>query len=111
MSAWTWILIALCAAAVVLAVAGMLFTLLAALRVRRRIDDMQNNPLLLTLEMLQIQAARLSRTAAQAGPLIERMRLAIAEIRQAPANAGLTEAQASLRWTGAQIQALLRDLS
>ena len=110
MSVWTWVLIGLCVAGAVLAVAPVLTVLLQAKKLRARMLEIQNSRLFMTLESMQIQTARLARLNAQAAPLAGRISAAIAAIKESGAKSGLAPARASVEEAGAELQALARDL-
>jgi hypothetical protein len=110
MSAWLWVLIALCAAGVLLALVSLIPVITAALRLRTKVRDLQRRPLFLSMQSMQLQAARLSHTAAQAQPLVERGRAAVAAIEQSAAALQLPDAQRELRDAGAELQTLSEEL-
>lgn len=110
MSAWLWVLVALSAAGVLLALASLIPVVTAALRLRAKLRDLQRRPLFLSLQSMQLQATRLTHTAAQAQPLIERGQAAIAAIGGSAAELQLPDAQRELRAVGAELQTLSGEL-
>lgn len=110
MTAWLWVLVALCAAGILLAVASLVPVIMAALRLRAKLRDLQRRPLFLSLQSMQLQASRLSHTAAQAQPLIRRGQVAIAAIRGSAGELQLPDAQRELRAVGSELQTLQDEL-
>lgn len=110
MSAWTWVLIGLCAAGVLLPLVPLAAVLRLMLRLRSRANDLQNARLFTSLESLQLQRARLESIAAQAAPLAERAQAAAQTIRASAATAAYPEMRESLRDAGADIAELIAAL-
>lgn len=110
MSAWTWVLVALCILGVALALGSFVPVVLAALRLRTKMKDLKQRPLFLSLESLRIQQNRLSRIAADAAPLQKRAQTAIASIKDSSRTSGLPESRSALEDAGANLHALLQDL-
>jgi hypothetical protein len=84
--------------------------LLAALRVRAKVQALAGRPLFLSLESLQLQSARLSQVAPQMAPLAARSKAAVASIQESARILGLADARAALETTGAELHALVKDL-
>lgn len=110
MSVWTWVLIGLGVAGALLAAVSVVAVALEALRVRARVRELQNSRLFMSLESMQIQSTRLSRTAAQMPPLVARAQAALAQIRTAGNQAAMPQARAALEQSGAEISTLLDAL-
>lgn len=110
MSSWTWVLIGLCAAGVLLPLVPLVSVLRLALRLRSRVNDLQNARLITSLESLQLQRARLESIAAQAAPLAQRAQAAAETIRTSPAAADYPEMRESLGAAGAEISGLITAL-
>lgn len=110
MNVWTWVLVGLCVAGVLLAVIALVVVAVQALKLRARVRELQNSRLFVSMESLQLQSARLSRLSTQVEPLAQRARAAIATIQACGAESGMPQARAALQETGAQISALIDDL-
>lgn len=110
MSAWTWVLIGLCAAGVLLPLVPLVTVIRLALRLRSRVNDLQNARLFTSLESLQLQRAHLESIAAQAAPLTQRAIAAAETIRASAAAAAYPEMRESLRDAGAEISGLIAAL-
>jgi hypothetical protein len=110
MSAWTWVLIALCIAGAALALSSLVIVALAAVRLRARVEDMKRRPLFLMLEALRMQQARLTRIAADAAPLERRAQTAVASMKESARTSGLAESRAALEEAGGDLRALYEDL-
>lgn len=110
MSAWTWVLIGLCAAGVLLPVVPLVAVVRLALRLRARVNNLQNARLFASLESLQMQRAHLESIAAQAAPLAQRAQAAAQTLRTSAAAAAYPEMRESLRSAGAEISGLIEVL-
>jgi hypothetical protein len=110
MSAWTWVLVALCILGAALALGSFIPVVLAALRVRTKMKDLKRSPLFLSLESLRIQQNRLSRIAAETAPLQKRAQAAIASMDESTRTSGLPESRAALEEAGANLHALYEEL-
>lgn len=110
MSVWTWLLIGMCAAGVLLALASAVPVLRLALRIRTRVKNLQNARLLTSMEALQLQSKRLQHTAREAAPLAERAQVAVERIRASARDAGYVQMRDALQSAGAEITALLEAL-
>jgi len=110
MSAWTWVLVALCALGVVLALVPTIAAAGLALRTKRRIEALRQSRLALSLQSLALQAERFSRISADAATLGPRAQKAVASMRTSAAQLRLADAQQSLGHTGAELESLARDL-
>lgn len=110
MSLWTWVLVWLSVAGFVLAAGSLVPVVTLALRLRKRIKELQNSPVFVSLESLEMQANRLSNTATKIEALAERANAALALIRASREASGVDEARKSLEAAGAGIHQLLEEL-
>jgi hypothetical protein len=110
MSAWTWVLAALCIVGALAALASLVPVVLTALRLRAKATDIKRRPLFLSLELLGIQQARLTKIARDARPVVQRAQSAVASIKESTRNSGLAESRDALERAGADLQALYDDL-
>ncbi len=110
MSAWTWVLIGLCAAGALLALAQIIPVLRLALRLRSRVQGLQNARLFTSMESLALQSKRLEHLARQAAPLALRAQDAVAQIRASSEAAGYTGMRHAMQDAGAEISSLLEAL-
>lgn len=110
MNAWTWVLIGLSAAGVVLALVPLVTVVRLALRVRSRVNALQQARLFTSLESLQLQRAHLESTAAKAAPLGRRAKAAIETLRSTGESSGYPQAREALSNAGAEISELLTEL-
>jgi hypothetical protein len=110
MSAWTWVLIGLCAGGVLLALIPLVAVVRLALRLRSRVNNLQNARLFTALESLQLQRAHFESIAAQAAPLAQRAQRAVETIRASAATAAYADMRDSLRSAGADISELIAAL-
>lgn len=110
MSAWTWVLVGLCALGIVLAVAPLFSVLRLALRLRSRLNDLQQARLFTSLESLNLQRAHLESVAAGAAPLAARAQAAIETIKSSAQTSGYLEMRDAMRTAGAEISSLLEEL-
>jgi uncharacterized membrane protein YcjF (UPF0283 family) len=110
MNLWTWVLIGLCALGVLLPVVSAVPVVLRLLHLRSRAKELRRARLFTSLQSLDVQAAHLSHTAAEANALAQRAQNAIARIRSAPDDAGYTRALEAMHSTGSEIHALFETL-
>lgn len=110
MSAWTWVLIGLCALGVVLALAQFFTVLRLALRLRSRVNDVQHARLFASLESLNVQRAHLEAIAASAAPLAVRAQAAIESMKTSARSSGYLEMREAMRSAGAEISSLVEAL-
>ena len=110
MSDWTWVLLGLCVAGLLLPIVPAILVLRGVMRVRSRTNALKNSRLFTSLEALQLQSVRLQHVAAEAAPLAKRAQTAIETIRSSSAASGTAQARASLQYAGAEITGLLEDL-
>lgn len=110
MSAWTWVLVGLSAAGVVLAVSSVIAVVLQALRLRSKVAAVRTRPVFHSLESLQLQGSRLSRLAPTVQPLAQRAQVAISSIQESAQILSLPQARVSLERTGDDVRALIADL-
>lgn len=110
MSAWTWLLVGLCAAGALLALISIIRVALLANRVSTRINELSRSRLFISLQSLSIQGDRLSRLPSALSPLQERVENAVASIPQSLRTLQLAEARRTLAATGAQLRALFIEL-
>lgn len=107
MSAWTWVLIGLCAAGVLLALAPAIPLVRLTLRVRSRVDELQRARLFTSLESLDVQGKHLEHLAREANSLAQRAQRAMAQIRASANESGYAQMQDALHSAGAEISQLL----
>jgi hypothetical protein len=110
MSLWTWVLVGLCVAGFLLAVGSVIPVVALGLRLRNRMKELQNSRLLVSMQLLQMQANRLSNIARRAQGLGARAQAAAASIQASKAISGLDDARGSLEGAGSEIQSLLQEL-
>jgi hypothetical protein len=110
MSLWTSVLLALCAAGVLLALVSAIPVVLRLFRLRSRTKELLRARLFTSLQSLDVQAAHLSHTATEANALAKRAHSAIARIRSAPNEAGYGRVLEAMQSTGAEIHALFQTL-
>ena len=110
MSAWTWVLIGLCAAGVLLALAPVIPLLLLTLRVRSRVDELQRARLFTSLESLDVQGKHLEHVAQEADSLARRAQRAMEQLRASANESGYAQMQDALQATGEEISQLLVNL-
>lgn len=110
MNLWTWVLIGLCAAGVVLPLVSAIAVLRLVVRVRSRANALQNARLFTSLESLQLQSTRLQRLSAEAAPLAKRAQAAVEQIRASAGASGYPQMREALQSAGAEIDELSRAL-
>lgn len=110
MSAWTWVLVGLSAAGVLLAAGSVIAVVLQALRLRSKVAAVRTRPLFHSLESLQLQGSRLSRLAATVQPLAKRAQAAVSSIQESARILSLPQARVSLERTGEDVRELIEDL-
>jgi hypothetical protein len=110
MALWTWVLIGLCAAGVILSVAAVPPVIAAGLALSSRLKQLRSSQLALSIESLQLQTNRLSNIAHQAGAVGERAKFATSEVKVSAEISGVNDAKAAMRRAGASISELLEDL-
>lgn len=110
MSAWTWALVGLAAAGVLLPLFPAVAILRSALHLRSRVAALQQSRLITSLESMQLQAARLESIAAQAPPLLARAKAAAETIRQSAAASRWTPMRDALGSAGEEISRLSIEL-
>lgn len=110
MSAWTWVLVALCILGAALALGSFVPVILAGLRIRAKLEELQRSPLFLSLESLRIQQVRLAQIGADLRPIRRRAGAAVALMRESARNSGLTESRAALEDAGANLSTIYDDL-
>jgi hypothetical protein len=108
---WTWVLVGLCAAGALLALASVFFVIRPALRVRRRLDDLQHARLFISLESLELQNARLAKLASESAVLAQRGQRAVEQIAKSVNAPAYQEIGQALQSSGAEISALVHDLA
>lgn len=106
MNDWTWVLIGLCAAGVLLPLVSLIPVLRLASRLNSRVRDLQQSRLFTSVESLQLQRAHFESIAAKAAPLALRAQAAVEIMRKSPAAAGSGEMREALRSAGAEISEL-----
>jgi hypothetical protein len=110
MNLWTWVLIALCALALLLAVSSAIVVLLGLKRLRARVNELQSSRLALSLRSLQMESARFQQLEKKISPLRERAGHAASSIRESAQSARLPQAKAAMQKAGEDIAALMEDL-
>jgi hypothetical protein len=111
MSPWQWVLIALSAAGVVLAIVSIGIAGVAALRVSSRLEKLRESSFVTKLESLQIQVDRLTRISNDVEQLQTRAEAAVASLRATPNAAGIPELTAAWRNCALQLKAIAAELS
>ena len=111
MDMWSWILIALCAAGALLALGGSVQTLVAGIRLNKRLAAMRESPFVTKLESLQIQADRLARDAVDMQELERRLKLAVESIRDSVGKNGLDSVRDSWQSCAVELRAMAEELS
>lgn len=111
MTIWTWALITLCAAGIVLALVSSAIALADALRLNRRVRELRTSPFVTKLESLQIQVARISRIPDDAERLSKRAQAALESLREAPKTAGLIELTGAWRTCVDSFKSIVAELS
>lgn len=110
MSIWTWVSIGLCAAGAVLPLVSAVIVLIRALRLRSRVNDLQQSRLFTSMQALELQRAHLEHVAAEALPLAQRAQTAVAQIRASVNESGYSHMRDALQSAGAEISALTQAL-
>jgi biopolymer transport protein ExbB/TolQ len=110
MNLWTWVLIGLCAAALILMIVSIVPVITRALRLRSRLKDLKNSRLFVSLQSLQLQANRFSNSGKKLQNLSTRTARAADCVRTAATLSGIEEVRASLHRSGSEVQTLLEDL-
>lgn len=110
MNAWTWVLAALCALGVVLAIVPSIGVLVRLKRVNARVKDLRNSRFMLSVQSLQIQSARLSDVTGKAAPLTARAQSAVESIRESASALKMAQAKRAMQQAGSDIAALLETL-
>jgi hypothetical protein len=111
MDIWSWTLIALCAAGALFALAGFVRTLIAGIRLGRRLSALRESPFVTKLESLQIQADRLARDAADAQELERRLKVAVDSIRDSVGKSGWYSVRDSWQSCAVELRAMVEELS
>ena len=110
MSAWTWVLVAFCAAGGLLALASIVPVIAASKETAARMEALQRNQTLVLAESLQIQGDRLTRIAQRAQPVAKRAAAAVESINHSVHTGGFVPARDALGSAGADMSALYEDL-
>lgn len=110
MSVWTWVLIGLCAAGALLPLVSAIAVLRMALRLARRVDQLQHARLFTSIESLQLQSARLESIGKEAAPLAQRAQEAVQHIRSGLQDPAFIQMRNALQSSGAEIQSLVDSL-
>jgi hypothetical protein len=103
--------IALCAAGLLLVVVSSVRVLIAAIRLNRRIAALSESSFVTKLESLQIQAARLERTADDVAELERRAKAASESLRYTAETSGFYALRDSWRDCATQVRAIVAELS
>lgn len=111
MDMWSWVLIGLCAAGALLALIGSVQTLVAGIRLNRRLTALRESPFVTKLESLQIQVDRLARNATDAQELERRLRVAVDSIRASAGKSGLDAVRDSWQSCSVELRAMVEELS
>jgi hypothetical protein len=111
MNAWTWVLVGLCVAGAVLVFVSLAAVALAAIALNKKLKALRQQPILLSAQMMQMQANRLSHIAAQAEPLVQRGRAAGQSISESLSQSGIAESRAAMEGAGAELRALGEELT
>lgn len=94
---------------ILFAIAGVIVAALAALRTKRRLDAVKARAAtLLDVERMQLGMNRLQHAAEEAGPLVDRAKVAIDRINAGLRELKLPQAVFALQTAGAAIRLLLK---
>ncbi|HET7815225.1 MAG TPA: hypothetical protein VFL13_12745 [Candidatus Baltobacteraceae bacterium] len=110
MFVWTWVLLVLCVAGVVLALFSIVRLVPLALRLKRRVDALSESPLAASLTGLEMQSRRLTALQGEIAPLGARANAAVTTAKSAVEDLKIPRATAALQDAGAQISGLFEDL-
>lgn len=110
MTVWTWVLVGLCAAGVLMALASLVPVVRLALRLRSRVNDLQNARLFTSIESLELQRKHLEQVAEDAAPLVQRAQTAVEQLRASAKESGYPQVHDALQSAGAEIADLLAAL-
>lgn len=110
MFVWTWVLLVLCLAGMLLAVISIVRLVPLALRLKRRVDALSNSRLAASLAGLEIQGRRLSALQSEIEPLTARAGAAAAVAKGAVEDLKMPQASAALQEAGSEISGLLQEL-
>ena len=111
MDVCSWILIALCAAGALLALAGSVQALIVGVRLEKRLAALRESAFVTKLESLQIQTDRLARDAADLQELERRLKIAVESIRDSFGKSGLDSVRDSWQSCAVELRAMVEELS
>lgn len=111
MSDWQWVLAGFCAAGLLLALVSSVRVLVVAIRLNRRVAALAESPFVTKLESLQIQVARLDRTADDVAELERRAKAAFESLRSTSETSGLSSLRDAWRDCAMQVRAIVAELS
>lgn len=110
MGAWTWVLVAFCAAGVLPALASIVPVIAASKETTARMETLQRNQTLVLAESLQIQGDRLARIVQRAQPVAERAAAVVESLNESVHSEGFVPAHDALASAGSEMSALYDDL-
>lgn len=110
MFVWTWVLLVLCLAGVLLALVSIIRIVPLALRLKRRADALSESRLATSMAGLEIQGRRLSALQGEIEPLAVRANAAVAVAKTAVEDLKMPKAAAAMQDAGAEISGLFEDL-
>ncbi len=103
-------LILLIAGGAILACCGIAVAALCLLRIRRRLEALQQSPLAVSLRGLQLEGERLSNLSGSAAPLAARAKDAIESLSASTDQLHMPQAAQAMQQAGGEIRALIDDL-
>ncbi|HET9392804.1 MAG TPA: hypothetical protein VFO29_04675 [Candidatus Rubrimentiphilum sp.] len=106
-----WTLIALSTAGALLALIGIVQTLAAGIRLKRRLTALRESPFVTKLESLQIQVDRLARSTADAQELAQRLNVAVESMRTSVGISGFDSVRQSWQSCAVELRAMVEELS
>jgi hypothetical protein len=106
----TWLLVGLCAAGFILAIAYVIPVFLAVKQLRARLEALKHSRLFVSAMSLQLQANRFSRIAERARAVAQRGSTAVASIETSVEEIRMPQAREAIGGAGAGIVELAEDL-
>lgn len=110
MFVWTWVLLGLCVAGLLLALGSIARVVPLALRIKRRADALSHSRLAASVAGLEIQGRRLSALQGQIEPLTARAGAAAVTAKNAVDEFKMPQAAAALQEAGSEISGLFEEL-
>ena len=110
MSPWTWLLIGLSAAGLLLVLISIVLVVAQVFALRKKMNALSRRPVLLSLQSLKIQASRFGPMASDAKGLTTRATAAVGSIQADSQTLSMPAAREALDETGAELAQLRDDL-